>query len=1047
QDIPGSDGIGDTPYTNIGGGMGAQDDYPLMDQVYVDPYIPRLPIRINSNADFDPAHGVTNGSGTPLDPWIIEGWDIDGTGYGYCIYIGNTTEHFVVRDCYLHEANGVGTTNWPFFSDIALTLYNSINGVIDNNTAQNNDYRGIYLYQDSCGNIIKNNTVSSNIQMGIMLSADCNDNQILGNEITLNEYGIYMNMCENNTIDNNTATDNSENGIQIVNYPGYNFITNNDLSYNGKSGLCLINTENEFVDNNTIQNNGEYGIQIEDSRYLTMTNNTMVNNGVFVWSTFDLLRDWNSHTIDTTNTVNSKPVYYWKNQTSGTIPAGAGQVILANCTDIIVENQDVSDGTAGILLGFSSNNTIANNTADSNQGDGIGLYDFSDGNMIDNNIVTNNEWSIFFNASNNNTIKNNTVSNNVYGINMTISNDNIIYHNNIIDNSVQAYDDTGTNTWDDGYPSGGNYWGDYAGIDNNNGPDQDIPGSDGIGDTPYSDIDGGAGAQDNYPLVNPFNGTLPQLVDAAPPISSIDPISPYLQATSPLILTATASDDDSGVEFVEIWYRSRSDNLSAWSPDWTMFSNDSTPGDGWSVNFNFPDGEVYYEFYSRAGDYIGKYENAPGVYDSLCRYNTTITGNTPPTIISTIPANGTINIAPDTTITIQFSEAMNQTATQSAGSITPSPGTPSFSWSTDNTTLTITFASNLIQNTTYTVTFNQSASDLSGNNMSADHVFTFTTWLDTDDDGIPDETDPDDDNDGVDDVDDSDPLDPLVTDTVDPIADAGPDQTIIEGTIVTFDGSDSTDNLGIINYTWLLLDGDGQIFKYGVSPSYNFTVAGNNSARLTVTDAAGNTDTDTMSVTVQEPPLDSDGDGIPDETDPDDDNDGIPDTEDDFPTDPAASTDSDDDGKPDEWNDGYTVEDSITGLEEDLDDDDDGFLDVWEEALGTDPADPDDAPMDTDGDGIPDGDATNSEDWMDPDDDGDTVDDADDPAPLNSEITGGDDDDPPNTWLYLIIILVIVGVIGAILVMKKKGKEPEEEATTEETDKPSITEDEQALPE
>ena len=51
--------------------------------------------------------------------------------------------------------------------------------------------------------------------------------------------------------------------------------------------------------------------------------------------------------------------------------------------------------------------------------------------------------------------------------------------------------------------------------------------------------------------------------------------------------------------------------------------------------------------------------------------------------------------------------------------------------------------------------------------------------------------------------------------------------------------------------------------------------------------------------------------------------------------------------------------------EKDADDDDDGYLDSWEEALGTNPKDEGDKPVDTDNDGKPDGDAENSEDWMD----------------------------------------------------------------------------------
>ena len=43
----------------------------------------------------------------------------------------------------------------------------------------------------------------------------------------------------------------------------------------------------------------------------------------------------------------------------------------------------------------------------------------------------------------------------------------------------------GNNTWDDCYPSGGNYWSDYSGVDAYSGVYQNETGRDGIGDTPY----------------------------------------------------------------------------------------------------------------------------------------------------------------------------------------------------------------------------------------------------------------------------------------------------------------------------------------------------------------------------------------------------------------------------------------------------------------------------------------------------------------------------------------------------------------------------------
>jgi hypothetical protein len=68
---------------------------------------------------------------------------------------------------------------------------------------------------------------------------------------------------------------------------------------------------------------------------------------------------------------------------------------------------------------------------------------------------------------------------------------NLIFHNDFIGNTLQAFDNMADplNAWDDGYPSGGNFWSDYGGSD---------AGGDGIGDTPYV-ID--ADSQDDYPLI------------------------------------------------------------------------------------------------------------------------------------------------------------------------------------------------------------------------------------------------------------------------------------------------------------------------------------------------------------------------------------------------------------------------------------------------------------------------------------------------------------------------------------------------------------------
>jgi parallel beta-helix repeat protein len=107
---------------------------------------------------------------------------------------------------------------------------------------------------------------------------------------------------------------------------------------------------------------------------------------------------------------------------------------------------------------------------------------------------------ILLEESSNNIIHGNNITNNWYGIRLQyVSSNNIIYHNNFIDNTQQVDSQTSgyTNFWDDGYPSGGNYWSDYE----EKYPNATELDGSGIWDTPYV-ID--ENNQDNYPLTNPW---------------------------------------------------------------------------------------------------------------------------------------------------------------------------------------------------------------------------------------------------------------------------------------------------------------------------------------------------------------------------------------------------------------------------------------------------------------------------------------------------------------------------------------------------------------
>ncbi|MEM2587553.1 MAG: hypothetical protein QXV23_04565 [Candidatus Bathyarchaeia archaeon] len=93
------------------------------------------------------------------------------------------------------------------------------------------------------------------------------------------------------------------------------------------------------------------------------------------------------------------------------------------------------------------------------------------------------------------------------------------YHNNFLGGKIEClrYEPYCEDFWDNGYPSGGNYWSNYEGEDRKSGPEQNLEGSDGIGDGPYRI---NVAFIDRYPLMEPYGELRPtvysrQLADGA----------------------------------------------------------------------------------------------------------------------------------------------------------------------------------------------------------------------------------------------------------------------------------------------------------------------------------------------------------------------------------------------------------------------------------------------------------------------------------------------------------------------------------------------------
>jgi parallel beta-helix repeat protein len=186
------------------------------------------------------------------------------------------------------------------------------------------------------------------------------------------------------------------------------------------------------------------------------------------------------------------------------IAIGKTQYQQGDYSSVSIMNCRILNVYRGILIkGFS--NTVNLCEFDSNHYYAIDIVSGGNSDVISENVINGNLRGINLQSDCMNIIiRDNTISNNRDdGIHIWIGcSNNQIYHNHFIENYPhQAYDietNKRNNSWDDGYPSGGNYWSDYTGYDNYSGIDQDIPGGDEIGDIPYSIL--GGQAVDRYPI-------------------------------------------------------------------------------------------------------------------------------------------------------------------------------------------------------------------------------------------------------------------------------------------------------------------------------------------------------------------------------------------------------------------------------------------------------------------------------------------------------------------------------------------------------------------
>ncbi len=375
-----------------------------------------------------------------------------------------------------------------YFEDIVISKSITILGENRDITMIDTNGTGNGIYVNASFVDVKGFTVSNSgtnyFDAGIHLDKvqGCN---ISNNYLSNNKYGVLLYNSDWNHLSGNNASNNVC-GL-CLRSSNSNNIFNNNLFLNEIEGIYLASANNNNIKNNNASNNN-YGIYLETSSYNNIISNIAVSNtkdGLSLDSDFVL------------NTSNGNKIF----DNIAISNERYGISLFSYSTNNMIKNNSVLHNYHGISVWRSFNNSVEKNRA-SNNIDGIHLHDSWFNNVTGNMISLNSDDGISIIFSWDNNISNNIVSLNDNGISLYDATNNVVFHNNFIDNTNQTYEDMwSNNSWNNSYPSGGNYWSDYTGEDKNGGQNQDQPGSDGIGDTPYV-ID--SDSQDNYPLIEPI---------------------------------------------------------------------------------------------------------------------------------------------------------------------------------------------------------------------------------------------------------------------------------------------------------------------------------------------------------------------------------------------------------------------------------------------------------------------------------------------------------------------------------------------------------------
>ncbi len=292
------------------------------------------------------------GDGTPGNPYVIEGYEIDAGGLAWCIHIESTDVHFIVRDCYLHDAS------YKYDDGAAIRFYDVSYGTVENCSVERSGRFGFLAWDSS--HISFKNCTSHIAPIGIYLP-HCHHITVAGSSFDNSgasgqlgyKYGISIYNSDNVVAEDNKVWDYADNGL-VTSASSNLFLCHNTL--NGSStGINLAHAVHfTIVANNTVLNSS-VGVHVNLSNYNWFADNRIENStgyGMWLTGTSTGNRVWNNSFLfnnpSGTQARDDVGTNFWNGTESGNFWSDWTTPDVSPA-DGIVDNPYVLDGDVGAM--------------------------------------------------------------------------------------------------------------------------------------------------------------------------------------------------------------------------------------------------------------------------------------------------------------------------------------------------------------------------------------------------------------------------------------------------------------------------------------------------------------------------------------------------------------------------------------------------------------------------------------------------------------------------------------------------------------------------